>query len=41
MCQADDRVEAALVANDASQLQPTDGQGSAFCVGYFNNWLHV
>jgi len=41
MCQADDRVEAALAANDASHLKSTDSQSSAFCEGFIMGWAQT
>lgn len=41
MCQADDRVEAALAANDNSHLKPTDSQESAFCNGFVTGWAQT
>ena len=41
MCEADDRVDAALAANDSSHVKPNDAQGSAFCNGFVVGWAQT
>src|SRR6266849_2429063 len=41
MCQADERVETALAANDSSHLKSADSQSSAFCKGFIIAWAQT
>src|SRR5579863_7864330 len=40
-CQANDRVDAAVAANDSSHLKPTDEVASGFCLGFIMAWAQT